>query len=229
MKRMVIIIICFSFFSNIIFPDEVGYQGTVKISIESENYIINHFHDWEKRFAYLECIDKNNNEIIFNISCPALTSLYISDDEKYIAGISYVKLGNPYHLIILTITGEYIKKRHINILESKLNLDEYFYFINNFHEQYLYLLSLDRIYSFEKYFFINYIGLPIGREAASYLAGNISPNHLSDSISESVSNFINWFNRDNVDFQFIYENDTLFGISLLDRGNRRIIIPVNEL
>jgi hypothetical protein len=142
MGRIIIGFIIFLYISFPVFPDEIAYSQEIRMEIESENYRIIHVHDWSlstlderkmmmstidqnpfdnNNFAYIECINKENGEVIFHISSPALTHLFISGDEKYISGISKIMLDNPYQLIVITIAGEVLKKRHISSSEAMMD------------------------------------------------------------------------------------------------------------
>jgi hypothetical protein len=218
-------------FSDSAFSDRAGYSGTKKIIIESENYKIEHYHDWSINYAYIECINKNTNITEYKISSPALTNLYISHDEKYIIGFSNIKLHNPYQIIILTIEGEYIKRRHISIFESRLNQIELIEFSEKFYKDYFNLKRMNRIYNIGTYYFIDFSDCSefiIGEEAWHYLFSNSKANHLSNNFSETVTNYIFWFNELNTGLEYIYENNELTGISLLDNKNTRMIININE-
>jgi hypothetical protein len=233
MRRLLLTIVCFLTFSHFAYSDRSGYDKTVNISVESENYRMEHYHDWSIDYAYIECINKNTNVAVFRISSPALTNLYISYDEKYIVGLSNIKLRNPYQLIILTIEGEYIKQRRISYGEAKLNQNELNSFSEKFSEQYIYLEAMNRIYNVGTYYYIDYLDCQfIDEEAWRYLYPYLTNNHLSDNFSESVTNYVFWFNESNVEIEYIYENNELLGISLLDKGiglyNKRIIITINE-
>jgi hypothetical protein len=234
MNRYFIIIICFFASSHFAFSDSIGYGNTVNIAVESENYRIEHYHNWSINYAYIECINKNTNVAVFRISSPALTNIFISYDEKYIVGLSNIKIRNPYQLVVLTTEGEYIKKRHISTREAKLNQNELIGFSERFSEQYLYLESMNRIYNIGTYYYIDYLDCQqfIGEEAWHYLYSYIMNNHLSNNFSESVTNYVYWFNESNIGLDFIYENNELLGISLLDNRrvlyNKRIIITINE-
>ena len=61
-----------------------------------------------------------------------MTSIYISADEKYIVGISTIKLDNPYQLVIFSTRGELLKKRHIASEEAKLTQKEFNLFKKKF-------------------------------------------------------------------------------------------------
>jgi len=129
MKRF-LVLFCLVFISQYSFSDGIRYNKKVNINIESDNYIINHYHDWtwQNTSGYIECIDKLTNESIFHVTSPALTKLFISDDEKYIVGLSNIKVDNPYHAVILDISGKYILQKHV----SKIGVKNYRQSITNY-------------------------------------------------------------------------------------------------
>jgi hypothetical protein len=219
-----------------------------QITAESENFLIIHSQNYNinNYNAYINCIDKNTNEEIFNVSSPFLTHLFISNDENYIAGITYLNLRNDYQLIILNTHGEYIKKRHISMYEYKLNYDDLLEFIEYFPEQYNILMSHKRIYNIKSCYYIDYFNKPdywydlseyyglFDLRTFNFLERYQVKNHLSDNFYELDVILIMWFynlsfyNPYAMDFQFVYENNELIGISLLVRPDERITINIIE-
>ena len=112
--------------------DAFGYAEKRELSVVTKHYIITHFHDWsratrtdrykmittyenpftpENTYAYIKCVDRATGKLLFKKPCPALTRLEVSPDERFIVGISNVKLWNPYQLVVFSMKGELIKKR----------------------------------------------------------------------------------------------------------------------
>jgi len=232
--------------------DVTGYNRTLNLRIESDNFIVIHFHDWtsktkdsrykmistnqdpftnENNYAYIVCIDKKTRDTIFKKPCPALTRIEISPDEKYIIGISKVLLWNPYHLVIYDTRGKLAKKRNISDQEAKLSANDLLTFKEKYLSQYHFLDSIKRVYKINDYYFIDFssMGMPdkLG-EAWRYLFKYISPNHLSKNFSESVTNWVFWFNEEAPDIKFIYVNSKLFSVSILDPAKTRFEIKINE-
>jgi hypothetical protein len=239
------------FCTSYIFPDSVGYSGKINIRIESKNYYITHFHDWSKEtkderykmiskenqnifennnYAYIEVYNKNTNEKIVRVPSPALTHLFISEDEQYILGISKIKVWNPYQLIIINIKGEIIKIRHIAPGEAKMNENEFIHFNKNFSEAFQYLQSNKRIYKINSYYFIDFFNMPVflGDEAFRFLLKYETANHLSNNISSSVTNWIHWFNENNPNARFNYRDNELYSITILDQKNMLLEILIHE-
>lgn len=235
-------------FPSLSFADLVGYNKIVELKAESENYVVIHYHNWSSStrdsryemisthqnpftpsndYAYILCISKSNGDTVFKRPSPALTQIKISKDEKYIVGISKIKMWNPYHFVLFDTSGSLIKKLHVSAEEAKLTIAEFEKFKSKFPEQHMFLDSLNRIYRSNKTYFIDFssMGMPkmLG-EAWSYLFKYYSPNHLSKNFSESVTNWIHWYYDDNPDLTFEYENRQLTSITLFDPKIKRIKI-----
>ncbi|MDR1857836.1 MAG: hypothetical protein LBQ69_00040 [Treponema sp.] len=236
-----------------VFADRAAYSQKRSITIESENYTVTHVHDWsdatrgermkmyfsenqdiftdQNTYAYIECISKSTNRVIFRIPSPALTHLFIAPDEKYIAGISNIMLYNPYQLVILDMDGTIIKKRHFSSVEAKMTDDDFIIFKERFSKTFAILQLRKQIYYREPFYFLDcfYLGMPnIDSEAYRYLARFRGTNHLSGNISESITNFVFWFNEAVPGLRFHYQENRLFSISINDRKNQRIEIPIEE-
>jgi hypothetical protein len=254
MKRTITGLIIFIYISIPMFADRIGYNEKIKIEIESKNYRIIHVHDWSpltenarhemmiseeqdplnerNNFAYLECINKNTGKIVFHISSSAFTRLFISNDEKYIAGISSIMLDNPYQLIIVTIDGNIVKKRHIASEEARMGHNDFTNFKNEFRNEFRLLQSKERIFYIDSYYYIDFLSMNmpvlLGNDAFRFLIKYASNNHLSNYFSETVTNFVYWFSESSPNLLVNYKNNELYSISILDPKNRRIEIPIIE-
>jgi hypothetical protein len=233
------------------FADAAGYSEKVLLREESANYIVIHFHDWssathqerwkmisthqdpftaENNYAYLRCINKRTQQVIFQKPCPALTRIAISKDERYIAGISDIKLRNPYQMVVFSVKGELIKKRHIGTGEASLSANELAQFQAKFREAYARYKANERIYRHGKRYFIDHSLGPkdLMLEAFKYLVAFEAKNHLSDNFSQSITNWIFWFSQEDPQLRFVYRGNDLFSISLKDPSGQRFEIPIRE-
>jgi hypothetical protein len=239
-------------FSSQVKADFASYSDSLRLRVESDNYVIIHFHDWtinskDKRYemisthqdpftdnndySYIECIDKRTDSVIFRKPCPALTKIKISEDEGYIIGISKIKLWNPIHLVVFDTKGVLIKKRHISPQEAKLSISDYATFKLRFPSEYAYLDSINRVYNVGDSVFIDFLSMGMPKrlgDAWSYLYDFSAKNHLSDNFNESVTNWIFWFNDKNQDIRFENKDNQFYSISLLDYKGQRIEIPIDE-
>ena len=250
--RYLIIIAILIGLTSIVKADSVSYCDSLRIQVETENFIVIHFHDWtnntkdsrykmistnqdpftkENDYSYLECIDKKSGKSIFKKPCPALTKIQVSKNEKYIIGISKIMLWNPFQLVVFDLKGNLVKKRHISSEEAKLDSNNFQEFKEKYSTQYFYLDSINRIYSLDKINYVDFIsmGMPIKLgDAWEYLYGFIDSNHLSDNYSETVTNWVYWYFEDSPEIKFNYYNSELASISLLDPDKKRVEININE-
>ncbi len=236
--------------SNVLFADMIGYSSTLTLKIKSKNFIIVHYHDWtvktndtrfkmittdqnpftkDNNYAFIECINRKTGKVIFKKPCPALTKIEISNDERYIIGISKIMLWNPYQLVVYSTNGNLIKARHIESEEAKLTLKECTEFKKRFNNQYQYLDSVNSIYNGSNFVYIDFMNMPekLGK-AWDFLLNHSCNNHLSDNFSESVTNWIFWFDEKNPGIHINYKKNNLHSISLLDPKQKRIEIKIKE-
>jgi hypothetical protein len=242
MKTLLFILI---FSPSLIYIDPIGYSEEVQLKVESTNYIIIHYHNWKEStrksrykmistdqnpftplndYAYILCINKTTKDTVFKSPSPALSKILISDDEKFIVGISNIKMWNPYQFVLFNTSGTLIKKKHITPNEAKLSSSHFEKFKIEFPKQHAYLKNNDRIYKKENTFFIDFISMDMPRklgEAWNFLFKFYSPNHLSKNFSQSTSNWIYWYKENNPKITFEYENENLKYVSILDpKGNK---------
>jgi hypothetical protein len=103
----------------------------VDISAMTDRIRAVHHHDWGKGrnarwkmtsttkdpftadndYSYLVVLDIKTDAEIFRRPVPALTSIWISPDSKYIVGVSNVKLWNPYQLVVFSRSGDRLFER----------------------------------------------------------------------------------------------------------------------
>ena len=230
--------------------DMIGYNGIVDIETESENYIVKHHHDWslstsdsrylmmstdqnpfrpENDFAYVICIEKSSGDTIFKLPSPALTTIYISDNEKYIAGISNIMLSNPYQMAICTIEGKLLFARHIASEEAKLTKEQFLTFKEEYNSQYKYLNELGRIHLSVDHYFVDFLSMNMPNKLGDgwkFLIKHMDRNHLSPNFSQSVTNWVFWFYEEHPGFQFNYSDNQLKSASLLDPERQRFQIKL---
>lgn len=252
MKNKLLLHIIILIFTNTVFADPFDYSGALKLKIESKNYIVIHYHDWTSKtdherylmmtfdqnpfnkknnYAFVECIDKKTGKTVFKKPSIALTRIHISADEKYIIGISNIKLDNPYQLVIFSAKGELIKKRHIANEEAKLTQKEFILFKKKFQKEHDYLMSIGRIYHLDNYYYIDFLSMDMPRilgDAWSFLYKYISTNHLSVNFSESVTNWVNWYYEKKSKIKFVYVNKQLIAVEIQDPKKKYFRIKIIE-
>lgn len=233
------------------FADRIRYNKIANLKVENEKVIVRHYHNWsdskyekwykifpeEKRFsdmdidyAYIECYEKKTGNILFKKPSPALTKIHISDDSRYIIGISNIKVINPYQFVVYNRGGDIIYKKHIAASEAKLTLPEYKEFGQRYPSQTKFLEELHRITLYSNSFYIDFlsVGMPeILGKAWVFLIKKEAPNYLSKNFGESVTNYVTWYSEVDPKIELRYNNSRqLIGVSLLDPRGERFEIPI---
>ena len=105
--------------------DRVGYHGSIHLSAEVGELRAEHGHDWSMaphnarwdpfsaENSYLQLSNKATGAVLFRVPVPALTYIWISPDPKYVVGLSKVKLGNPYQIVVYSRSGERLFARDL--------------------------------------------------------------------------------------------------------------------
>ncbi len=249
-KRLLLILILVSIKVN---ADPIAYSDSLRLEIESENYIVIHFHDWTEQtrdarfemistnqdpftnknnYAYLAVIDKSTCDTVFKKPTPALTNIQISKDEKYVVGISNIMVWNPFQLVVFNIDGKLVKSRHFSSEEAKLAQSDFEYFKKNFRKQYKLLSNRNRIYSYDGFYYIDFLSanMPkyLGDSTWSYLFEHIALNHLTRNIRESTTNWVDWFNKASPTIKFNYSNESLNSLTIMDPKCETVQIKIRE-
>ena len=249
-KRLLLILILISIKVN---ADPIAYSDSLRLEIESENYIVIHFHDWTEQtrdarfkmistnqdpftnknnYAYLAVIDKSTCDTIFKKPTPALTHIQISKNEKYVVGISNIMVWNPFQLVVFNMDGKLVKSRHFSSEEAKLDKSDFEFFRENFPKQYDLLKKKNRIYSYNKFYYIDFLSsrMPeyLGDSTWNYLSQHLALNHLTGNIRESTTNWIDWYNKNSPGMKFNYSNESLNSLKIMDPKCELIEIKIRE-
>lgn len=231
--------------------DIASYGDSLRITVQTANYTIIHFHDWSStthdarwkmitgdqnpftaanNYAWIQCIDRASGKTIFKKPSPALQRLYVSPDGKYIAGISSIMVWNPYQLVVYSVTGQLIKRRHIAASEARLDARQLDEFRSKFAGEYSNLRLNGHVDNYPGFAFIDYDGINLSsrsRTAWGFLYKRETPNHLSPNFGESVTNWVYWYASKD-ELKFNYYRGKLDGISLNDPKGERFTIPIDE-
>ena len=237
--------------ASLSYADPYPYNKVALLKKESKNLLVIHYHDWsnttkksrfkmisthqnpfteENDYAFILAINKNTQDTIFNSPSPALTKIHISEDEKFIVGISNIMVWNPYQLVIYSDIGELIFKKHIADSEAKLDEVNYESFKKNYPKQHNLLESMDRIDLVNGHYYLDFLSMDMPNklgDAWNYLFKFKTPNHLSGAFSETVTNWVYWYFEDSPKLKVELSNDQLYSISLLDPDRERFEIKIN--
>jgi hypothetical protein len=248
-RKFLFLLLLLIFYTNG-YPDAAGYAEKKLFIKTSEKFTIIHRHDWTKstrklrwnmftkdqnpftsknNYANLECVDNRTHNIIFTSPTPALTYLFISDDSRFIIGLSKIKLLNPVQIVLFDTNGNLIFYTQISVDEAKMSPSEFRTFENKFPRDTRKLKKLKRIYNVGGSIFLNCGTIPPLREKAwKYLFNWNAPSHFSKNFSESETNIIDWFQEPDPEIRLKYEAGQVAAISLLDPAGERFEIPINR-
>lgn len=228
--------------------DSIGYGRKSTVSITNDLYVVTHTHDWSSRkikklyfefarhekfftsannFSKITVTDQVSRRKAFGSSCPALTYLWLSPDSRYLIGLSYVMLDNPYQLVIWDLQQKSVLwKEHISDHVAILTKDEFANFDSRFPKV--------------KKHFPNWIHFQadsvivdgqvpsnpelVGEGAWDYLYKHWKPHPYSANFGETSSNFVFWYYK-TPELQ-LEEKDNELVVSLLDPKQERIFIHV---
>jgi hypothetical protein len=114
--------------------DRVGYFSIYDCKAENELLYAEH-HDWSKAtraarwkmisttkdvftssnsYARLVVRNKRDQSQLFRVPTPALTHLWISQDSRFIVGISNTKLDNPIQVVVFNTKGMLVLAKSVD-------------------------------------------------------------------------------------------------------------------
>jgi hypothetical protein len=168
-------------------------------------------------FARLKVYRKSDGILIFQYAVPALTNIWVSPDEKFLLGLSNVMLRNPYQLVIYSLeTGELLHKEHFSSRVAQMTKKGWEKFLQK-HPQSIPFLK-DRTWQVQEKIYVDYsiCGMPnsIGNEAWHELFSYEVPHPNLRNASESVTNWVLWFDKQNPDPKIDGSSQTGYYLSL---------------
>jgi hypothetical protein len=117
------------------FADRAAYGGTRDIVAQGSTIVVRHHHDWSRvpmtnegwRMKYSAAtplgvdeevsnlkIYSSEGAVIDQVPSPPLTYLEISDDDRYVIGLSNIKHLNSTQLVVFDSKGELLLRRRIS-------------------------------------------------------------------------------------------------------------------
>ena len=228
--------------------DAVGYDGKHSFNFTNYQYIVSHTHDWSapeldklysdldhherffteaNDFSRVTVTDRASGREIFSNPTPAATYLWLSPDSRYLICLSHIMLRNPYQLVIWDLkTKTLLWKEHIASKVAALTTKERTDFYKRFPNAEQHLRHRTKMVGATTIVDYEMLGMPnlIGVEAFNYLIKHERPNPYSTNFSESVTNWVHWYNEE-PEITLITEEREMI-LSLLDPGKKRIFIHV---
>jgi hypothetical protein len=100
--------------------DGFAYGDVVDLRAEGATLIAEHHHDWVKLSAFLRLLDRASGRELLRRESPALSTVWLTPDERYVVGLSQVKYDNPYQLFILGRDGRFVHQEAIHCSDPRL-------------------------------------------------------------------------------------------------------------
>jgi hypothetical protein len=115
--------------------DRIGYSRVFDCKAENNVLSAEHHHDWslatrdarskmisttqdvftsDNSYAHLTVMDKKSGVELFRTPTPALTSLWISGDSRFIVGISNIRLWNPIQVVVFSSKGQLLLAKAVD-------------------------------------------------------------------------------------------------------------------
>lgn len=182
-------------------------------------------------YARIVCNDTKDGKTLFVAPTPALTALWISPDQRYVVGLSNIKLWNPYQLVVYRMDGVLVFRMHVAESEACFDRVQFARFYSD-HAQIQPLLKERSVIRNDKIFvdygFMN-APLRFGRETWFALYAKRCPSHLSANITETTANFVRWYRESEPGISLdVDEHGAAVGLTLLDPIGAPIRISFKE-
>ena len=229
--------------------DGSGYGGTHQVTAEKGPLTFRHVHNWDSPkveelfsdlthherffspvndFAFVELRD--GATVLFRSPSPALTYLWISPDAQFFVGLSRVKLYNPYQLVVWQRDGTVVHREHISSWVARLSPDQRREFAKLHPKAEEFLSGRYFVHGDATYLDYSLLGVPnnIGNAAWGYLYPFRVRHPYSDDFSESVSNWVEWYD-DNGPELAIDRSGAALTLSLRSPDGKRVTIPIKEV
>jgi hypothetical protein len=198
---------------------ESAYQDVVDLRAEGPDFVVVHHHDWSRAtrehrqemiagsqdpfgpqndYAHVSFYARDGKTLLKRMPSPALTWLGLSADAKYVVGLSSVKLDNPVQLVVYDPTGKLLLQRHIAPRVACLTPERYGALRRRFPAPFKALG--DHVWSGQGKVYVDY-GLPdmadrLGDLWAELFAAECA-SPFSSRFTESMTNFVFWFDEQN--------------------------------
>ena len=164
--------------------------------------------------------------MLHKFPCPALSWIGVTNDSKYVIGLSEIMLDNPFQLVVYDSNGHLLAKQHITPEVACLTHDDYLTLYSSYSQKFDALS--DRIWIDSNTVYVDFMSMDMPRRLGKLWDDLIDykcNSPFSSSFSESVTNWVFWFDVSNPDPKVIEENNQPVGLRLLDRNGETFYIP----
>ncbi|HWA24304.1 MAG TPA: hypothetical protein VG734_01420 [Lacunisphaera sp.] len=229
--------------------DVAGYSGQHEISTNNETLTFRHLHNWDSPkvpvlffdlahherffspandFAYVE-LREAGGKLLFRSPSPALSKLWISPDAKFVVGLSDIKLRNPYQLVVWRNDGTLIHREHVSAVVARMSPKQRRGFAQRYPQADKFLTARYFLHGGVIYLDYSLLGVPneIGKDAWDYLHPLRVRHPYSDDFSESVTNWVFWFDPEHPELSIAQQGSEL-ALSLRSPKGRKMTIPLGR-
>lgn len=198
--------------------DRAPYSGRRDLEVTYGDLTVRHHHDWSKHpvnkgavqlkvtvkepfgkdndYSYLAWHDSSTDRLIHRGPSPALTWIGFVNNGKYVLGLSTIKFANTFQLVLFDSKGSLLSKRRVS--EQCTTSDQ--------------IESRLSPYDAER------------REALRDLVAGECLENVP--VSESVTNFVRWFDE-TAPQPFVIERDGApVALSLIGVAGQTVVIPL---
>lgn len=207
--RLVVAIVALCFASSAT-ADRIPYGGTVELEASDGQLVIRHHHDWSRvglrvtytlaepfgvgnDYSHLSARSAAGSALLWQVPSPPLTWLGLSADGRHIIGLSKIMMSNITQLVVFARGGRLLARRHIT--STCVSADQ-------------------RAAEIARH--------PRGQQRAR--AELTAPECLPEGsgVSETVSNFVRWYNELNPAPRVIEEAGEVVAVEVNSREGKRL-------
>jgi hypothetical protein len=194
-----------------------SYNSIVDLRADGDTFIVKHHHDWSQAteasryqmitthqdpfradndYANIAWYSRDNGRRLRMFPSPALTWLGVSRDSRYVIGLSNVKLHNPYQLVVYNRAGELLLKRHIGDQVACLTPAKYRE-LRHSHSRQFEILN-ERIWTKDGVVYVDFLTMEMPTRLGllwDTLYAFVCPSPFSPNFSESVTNWVDWYDE----------------------------------
>lgn len=199
--------------------DSVSYEAVLDLRAAGRGFVVRHHHDWssateasrwkmisthrdpfgrDNEYAFVAWYSPDERTLIRKQPSPALTWLGVSADSKYVIGLSGVMLLNPIQVVVYSADGTLLLKRHIAPEVACLSLARYGELLRRFPGQFE--LLKEHVWTEKGSVYVDFRGTAqpdrLGK-LWNELLRHVCRSPLSPNFSQSVTNWVWWFDAQN--------------------------------
>lgn len=225
------------------------YNSTNAIELETDQFKVFHYHDFSDRreselknihyygsdailtdslnqYSFISVVDRKTGDTLFKNPCPAFKNVLVSQNNKYIIGLSNIRFRNPYQLIVYDLEGNIILKKKIEYGELKLTDIQFRNFIDSFPSIFNEMVKTNRISFKDDYWYIPWHIYGFQKDSLfnDYSKRREWVSNHNFRVSISTMNYVHWYNEKVPEVKIIEEGGSVSEIKILNEiGNEQFL------